>query len=89
MNPLSSDEQLGSLLKPVRVTECNLGKGSTSARIMNDVLLEQTPALGQLTAFATGSAETKALQKLKMIAIKVILMRRPLSQRSLDFSWGE
>lgn len=62
MNTLSSNEQLGPFLKPVWVTEGNLGKGSTSARIMNDVLLERRCALEQDTAFVMGSAEIKELE---------------------------
>lgn len=75
MDTLSSNEQLGPFLKPVRVTERYLGKGSTSARIMNDVLWEQRCALD--TEFVTGSAEFQELQKPKMITIKGILTRGP------------
>lgn len=85
MNTLSSNEQLSSFLKPVWVTEGNLGKGSTSARVMNDVLLEWRCALQQVTAFATGSAEIKELEKLE-ITLEVILTSIPLSQRNLDLS---
>lgn len=86
MNTLSSNEQLGPFLKPVRVTEGNLGKGSASARIMNDVLLERRCALEQDTAFVMGSAEIKELEKLEIITTETILARIPLSQRDLDFS---
>lgn len=86
MNTLSGNEQLSSFLKPVRVTEGNLGKGSASARIMDDVLLEHRCALEQVTAFTTGSVEIQELEKLEMITIEVILLRNPPSQRDLDFS---
>lgn len=81
MNTLSSNEQLGSFLKPVRITEGNLGKGSASARIMDDVLWECRCALEQVTAFATGSAEIKELEKPETITIEVNLPKIPLSQR--------
>lgn len=67
MDTLGSNEKLGSFLKPVRVTEGNLGKGSASAGIMNDVLLERRCALQQDAAFAKGSAEIKELENLEMI----------------------
>lgn len=86
MNTLSSNEQLGSFLKPVWVTEGNLGEGSAAARIMNDVLLERRCALEQDIAFATGSAEIKELEKLEMITTEIILTRIPLSQRDLHIS---
>lgn len=87
VNALSSNEQLGSFLKPVRVTEGNLGKGSTSARIVNDVLLEWRRTLEQDTAFATGSVEIKELGKLEITTTEVILRRMlPFSQRNLDSS---
>lgn len=69
MDTLSSNEQLSPFLKPVRVTECYLGKGSTSARIMNYILWEQKRALEQDTEFVTGSAKIQGLQKLKMIKV--------------------
>lgn len=86
MDTLSSDEKLGSFLKPVWVTEGNLGKGSASAGIMNDVLLERTCALEEDTAFVVGSAETEELEKLEMTTADIILTRVPFSQRDLNFS---
>lgn len=38
VDALSSDEQLGPFLEPVRVTEGHLGKWSSTAGVMNDVL---------------------------------------------------
>ena len=67
MNTLSSNEQLSSFLKPVWVTEGNLGKGSTSARIMDDILLGHRCALEQDTALFMGSAEIKELEKLLLL----------------------
>lgn len=86
MDTLSSNEKLGSFLKPVWVTEGNLGKGSTSARIMNDVLLECRRALEKDTAFVVGSTKMEELEKLEMTTAKIILTRAPFSQRDLDFS---
>lgn len=40
VDPLSSDEELRPLLKPVRVTENHFGQGSATARVMDDVLSE-------------------------------------------------
>lgn len=40
MDALSSNEQLSPLLEPVGVTESHLGKGSTTARVMDNVLRE-------------------------------------------------
>lgn len=39
MDTLSCNEQFGPFLEPVWIAEHYLGKGSTSARIMDDVLL--------------------------------------------------
>lgn len=88
MDTLSSNEQLGSFLKPVRVTEGNLGERSASARIVDDVLLERRCALEQETAFVTSPAEIQELEKLEMAATEIILTRIPLSQRGILASTG-
>lgn len=38
VDSLSSDEELCSLLEPVRVTEDYFGQGSAAARVVDDVL---------------------------------------------------
>lgn len=54
MDALSSDEELGPLLEAVWVTEGHFGQGSATARVMDNILTEQTIIRKSLRALDTG-----------------------------------